>query len=880
MRQYHYNIHHIACILAVFFSLLYALPNLYPNVPVISVAQTQPDVQSINANLSALDIECRWLDQQTLAFNNIEEQMHAHRTLSEHGSEGEYSINLASTAPKWLSRIGAYPMKKGLDLQGGVHFLIKVDTQENKSQFQQVSQQQIEKALMDESIRFSKIEHAEVSNIELLDHTDTENAVQVLRAQGLQPSINSNSISWTAISQPTNFQDYAVEQTIDALNNRVNELGISEVQIARSGQQHISIDLPGVQDINYAKKIIGKTAALSFHLVTDPEQECKMVANKDGQMLPLNRSPILTGKSIIYANAQMSNLSPVVSIKLDGHAQEFYEATANHIGQPLAVVYSENKKVDLTHQRYEQVISAPVIRQPLFDQFVIQGVGTFEEAQELALILRSGALEAPIEFVEEIAIGPSMGEENITNGLLALAFGTIAISVFMVFYYGKLGMAANIALYLNILITISGLSILGATLTLPGIAGLVLSVGMAVDANVLINERIREELEKSSQLKTAIKKGYEKALTAIIDANVTTILVTLVLFYMGSGAIKGFAVTTCVGIIASMFTAVYFTQNVSLYLIDRKWIERISFQKVWFKSKKEINFMANKHLAFSFSSMIFIFSVSSLMHYGIHLGLDFTGGSQIVIESDAHTLSTEQIRQTLKAENIIGAQVQNYGADNVFMIKIPEKNELSQVFLKRIELAITDGHIIQTAFIGPQVGKDMLFNGLIAMVSALCISLAYVAIRFEYRFAMSAIISLIHDPILILGIFSFFQIEFDLITLAAMLTIIGYSINDTIVVYDRVREHLTEELHINTSTCVNQAINQTLSRTILTSGLTLLAVLSIYTFGGDYLRGFSVALSIGIVIGTYSSIYIAGSLAVLMGLKKEDLLPSPSGATL
>ncbi len=880
MRHYRLSVHHIVSIAAVCLSILYALPNLYPNVPVISIAEEQADHTAISQKLAGSEIEYSWLDAKTIKFNAIEDQMRAHRILTQDNAEG-YAINLASSSPQWLSKIAAYPMKKGLDLQGGVHFLLKVDAGEAQGQYHQVSQQNIEKALMDEDIRFKAINFSEEQSTLILHHSNNaDRAVKVLTAQGLQATVNDDVITWQPQSTTDEFQDYAIEQTIDALNKRVNELGISEVQIMRSGQSHISVDLPGVQDINYAKKIIGKTAALSFHLVGQAEDDCKQVEDQNGNVIPLNKQAILSGKSIIYANAQMDQLSPVVAIKLDGNAQAFYDATANNIGLPLAVVYSETKKVQDVTELHETVISAPVIRQPLFDQFVIQGVGSFEEAQELALILRSGALDSPIEFVEEITIGPSMGEENIENGILALLVGTIAISAFMVFYYGALGMAANVALCLNILITISLLSILGATLTLPGIAGLVLSVGMAVDANVLVNERIREELSKIDHLKHAIEKGYEKALTAIIDANVTTILVTLVLFYMGSGAIKGFAVTTCVGIIASMFTAVYFTKNLSLFLVENQLIKSISFNRMWFKLKHEIDFMGNKHLAFIFSAVIFAFSVGSILQNGIHLGLDFTGGSQIIVESSAQNLSTESIRQTLKDVEIHGAQVQNYGADNVFMIKIPQQNNISADLLASLESSLPSAKILQTAFIGPQVGQEMLYTGFMAMISALCISLVYVALRFEYRFAISAIVSLIHDPVLILGIFSYFQIEFDLITLAAMLTIIGYSINDTIVVYDRVRETLLEKSVSDTKTCVNQAINQTLSRTILTSGLTLLAVLSIYSFGGDYLRGFSIALSIGIIIGTYSSIYIAGSLAVLMGLKKEDLLPSPSGATL
>lgn len=850
-------------------AVIYAIPNLYPDEPTI-IFQEAVEHDQISATLANQGFDHSWSSEHHLQLTDVDSQIKARDLLKELYPEYSLSINLESSTPKWLKSLGASPMKLGLDLQGGIHFLLEVDTSHIETTQGANKLQQIKDLLKNERIRYTSVQSTDNGyHIELLQDTmiDTASAILTNRLPNSSIAIQNGTL---VIQEPGN-QDaigYAVSQTINSLEKRINELGISEATIQKQGDKHISIDLPGIQDIVYAKKIIGKTATLRFQMVEDPSSESTYLSDQSGHQLALNPKVILSGDAIAFAHAKLTDGSPVVEIQLDGTAETFYKTTASQVGKRLAVIYSEIKD----DTKIEKIISAPVIRQALGDNFVIQGSSSYLEAKELALLLRSGALAAPVKFIEETTIGPSLGADNIAKGITSLLAGTGIIFLFMAYYYRVFGMIANAALLLNVVMIVSILSLMGATLTLPGIAGIVLSVGMAVDANVLINERIREETHANAPLKTAISLGYEKALSAIIDANITTLLVTLVLFGLGSGAVKGFAITTCMGILASVFSSVYFTHALTDWLIDKKLITEVNLSHDWFANVPRIDFMRLSRHAFIFSGLILVSCVAALSFNNINLGLDFTGGQQLTLQTVADTHS-EDVRGALQAIDLPQAQVQTYGSSETFLIKIGELNQSGSEIQEALEAQLPGSKVLQSEYIGPQVGMSMLKSSLTSVLAALAVTMCYVAIRFEYRFSMSAIVSLIHDPILILGIFALTQIEFNLIALAAMLTILGYSINDTIVVYDRVRENFITSMNLQTEEVINDAINQTLSRTVLTSCLTLIVVMALYIFGGDYLHGFSLSLAIGIIIGTYSSIYIAGSMAVKLGLKRDDLLP-------
>lgn len=856
-------------VLGILIALLYALPSLFPDSPTL-IFTGNIDHDYLTRVLSEEGIAHQW-NENHLYFKDVDVQMQAKNLLEKHlGKQVEITLNLEKQTPKWLDFFSAKPMKLGLDLSGGTHFLLEVDTNEIQKHKGDSKKGILAQLLKDNRVRYQLLEDVEDGMcLSLLDQDEVEKAKQVisLHLPAYQLSFEDRKIH-LASNKDTETISYVINQTINSLEKRINELGISEATIQQQGDRYISIDLPGIQDIVHAKKIIGKTATLKFYMVAHGEHS-KIIKDQEGTAYPLQDNMILGGDSIAFAHAKLQDGRAIVEIQLDGHAQSFYRATAEHVGDRLAVVYSEIKPDGKEASEY--VISAPVIQQPLGDHFLIQGSGSLAEAKDLALLLRSGALAAPVKFVEETIIGPSLGFDNIFKGVLSLAVGSLIIFIFMGYYYRALGMIANVALLLNIVVIVAMLSLLGATLTLPGIAGIVLSVGMAVDANVLINERIREEIQAGKHLKKAVSSGYEKAFSAIVDANITTLLVTLVLFSLGSGAVKGFAITTCMGILSSVFTSVYVTQIITEVCIESGIIQKINMSHDWFRHIPVIDFMAISKKAFYFSLAILLSTLIVLPMKGINLGLDFTGGGQITLETPEHITASE-LRSSLDQLNIIQAQVQTYGQSHTFMIKIPKMSESIESVGDRIVKSIPGSQLIQTEFIGPQVGSQMLSNSIMAVLVSLAVMMVYVAIRFEYRFALSAIISLTHDPILILGVFSLLQIEFNLIALAAVLTILGYSINDTIVVYDRVRESFQGSKD-SAYNVINDAINQTLSRTILTSCLTLSVVLTLFFLGGDYLRGFSLSLAIGIIIGTYSSIYIAGSLAVYLGLKREDLIP-------
>lgn len=853
-------------------SLLYSIPNLYPDKPTIIFHDTI-DQQVISTTLSAQGYHHEWTKGNHLNLQDVDDQIKARDYLKQKHPLLAMSLNLEKSTPAWLNKIGAHAMKLGLDLQGGIHFLLEVDTSHIEKSRGDNNIQKIRELLKEHRLRYRDVQQNGASiSIELYDVTLLAEAATTLE-KILPNHLISLNESHIIVENPNGDDSvaYAVNQTIHSLEKRINELGISEATIQRQGDRYISIDLPGIQDIVYAKKIIGKTATLRLHMVNNNPNSALQLADQDGQLYSLNEQTILSGDSISFAHAKLNDSRPVVEIQLNGQANKFYQATAQNIGKRLAVVYSEVKQ-DATE---EFVISAPVIQQALGDNFIITGSKSLSEAKELALLLRSGALAAPVKFIEETTIGPSLGSDNIQKGIFSLLAGSSIIFIFMAYYYRFFGLIANVALLLNIIMIVAILSILGATLTLPGIAGIVLSVGMAVDANVLINERIREETQMGASISKAISLGYEKALSAIVDANVTTLLVTLVLFSLGSGVIKGFAITTCMGILASIFSSVYFTQALTELLVAKGIIKEVSLSHDWFSKIPKIDFLKISRPAFMLSAIILGSSLLMLPIKGINLGLDFTGGQQLTMVANENTHPVN-VRDALSAIGIEQAQVQTYGSAHTFLIKIGQTDRAIATTASELESAISGSRIIHAEFIGPQVGSSMLKSSLIAVASALAVTMVYVAIRFEYRFATSAIISLIHDPILILGIFSLTQIEFNLIALAAMLTILGYSINDTIVVYDRVRENFKASSELCTKAVINDAINQTLSRTVLTSCLTLAVVIALYLFGGDYLHGFSLSLAIGIVIGTYSSIYIAGSLAVKLGLKRDDLIPQPS----
>ena len=592
--------------------LFYALPNLFGNDPGIQIrgvrgsAIESADFDRVRTLLSAagLDPKGAVLDEDglRLRFVSPEMQLKARDVLQQElGTQYTVALTLLPDAPAWLTSVGARPMYLGLDLRGGVHFLMEVDMASVVRRAEDRYVTDIRARLREEKIRYEGVRRIPEGGIEvqLREADQIELAQKTIRRelQGLQVELTDRNGAAVLVirlndSERQELSEFALEQNITSLRNRIDELGVAEPVVQRQGNRRIVVQLPGVQDTARAKRILGRTATLETMLVDEEHSLDAAVAGKippgsrlyrlrDGRPILLKKRVLYSGDNIIDAAASIDSQSggPIVSITLDAMgARVNQRVTGDNVGKRMAVLYIEIRsrvKTDAggrpildndgnavrIKQRIEEVITAPVIRDQLGKRFQIEGLDSVMEARDLALLLRAGSLAAPVEIIEERTVGPSLGQANINRGFQSVMIGFALVLVFMAFYYRVFGLFANVALALNLVLLVAVLSMFQATLTLPGVAGIVLTVGMAVDANVLIFERIREELRNANSPQASIHSGYEKAFSTIVDANITTLIAAIVLFNFGTGPIKGFAVTLSIGIITSLFTAIFVTRG-------------------------------------------------------------------------------------------------------------------------------------------------------------------------------------------------------------------------------------------------------------------------------------------------------------------------------
>lgn len=591
--------------------ILYALPNLYGEDPALQISYarggtlTQETVNQVLGVLQAAGLSPKGTEQTEnrllIRFSDTETQLEAVDLVKQTlGTDYTVALNLAPSTPPWLRALDAQPMYLGLDLRGGVHFLLEVDMEAAVRQAADRYAEDLRGLLREARIRYLTI-NAERSGVRVKFRSaeDRDRAAELiddeLRSLVLSEEDEGTSYFLTARlseEERATVRRFALEQNITTLRNRVNELGVAEPVIQQQGDSRIVVQLPGVQDTARAKDILGATATLEFRLV-DVEHDVrealegrvppnsKVYRERDGSPLLLKKRVIVTGDQIIDAASgfEQQGGTPAVFVTLDGKgARKMSNITRENIGRPMAVVFIENKTetrwVDGEQQqstrRVEEVINVATIRDHFSKRFQISGLDSPDEARDLALLLRAGALAAPIRIIEERTVGPSLGRDNIEQGFQSVVIGFIAVLIFMALYYRVFGLVANLALAMNLVLVVALLSLLQATLTLPGIAGIVLTVGMAVDANVLIFERIREELRNGNSPQASIHAGYEKAFSTIADANITTLIAAVVLFSFGTGPIKGFAVTLSLGIVTSMFTAILGTRAVVNLIYGRR----------------------------------------------------------------------------------------------------------------------------------------------------------------------------------------------------------------------------------------------------------------------------------------------------------------------
>ncbi len=747
----------------------------------------------------------------------------------------------------------------------------------------------------------------------------------------------------------------AVAQAQEVIRNRVDQFGVAEPTIQRQGDNRIIIELPGVQDVQRAKDLVGQTALLEFQLLEPAEDRTRLIQRIDQVLAPpeegeeeeedlllastaesaplssmlslagedltvsgrhlqrvksllnapeaqelipadveflfsskpagaegnefyflylVRKKPEMTGHMIQDAFVSIGQVveymgQPIVNFSTtDEGVRLFSRITGSHIGERMAIVLDES------------VYSAPVIQNKISEgRGIITGSGTQEEAKDLAIVLRAGALPAEVEIIEDRTVGPSLGRDSIEQGKTAAIYSMVLIAIFMVLYYRTAGLIADCALLLNMLFIMAVLAGFHATLTLPGIAGIILTIGMAVDANVLIFERIREELRSGKTVRAAIDSGYGHALSAIIDANVTTFLVGIVLYQFGTGPIRGFALTLCIGIISSLFTAFFVTRTIFDLITRKSQQSTLSIGPVALFANLNIRFLSLRNIGFGTSAAVLLLGMISILGInGIRPGIDFAGGTLLELHFDP-AVQVEDIRGQLgrvpvgDAEiDLSKSEIKQFGSENDILIRVTESGEGTEVadgIMGVLKAGFADNiaaleWIRRQEKVGPKIGSELSSAAVRAVLVALGLILIYMAWRFHrFLYGIAAVVALFHDVLITLGLLSLFDIEITLAVVAALLAIVGYSLNDTIVVFDRIRENLHTARRQGFDGTVNQSINECLSRTLITSATTLLAVLVLMLFGGEVNRDFTITLMIGVVVGTYSSVFVASPVLYL-----------------
>ena len=806
--------------------------------------------------------------------------------------------------PDWMPKS---QVNLGLDLQGGVHLQVKIEEKD-------IIQDRLENLVGDIRGQLRDRDQGQIgySGISGKDRTV---AIRLLKAEDatkvkerlanlLEPVSSSNAllgglgvIEVELNERGPQLLEYsltdegveerirsAVSQSIEVIRNRVDELGTTEPVIQRQGVDRIIVQVPGYDDPERLKDVIGTTAKLGFHIVDETMSAQDALANRPPigtKVIPgepesgepyilIEKRVYIPGEDLVDAQQGFDQRTgeAIVSFRFNNKAsRRFCQFSSANVGKRFAIVLDD------------QSISAPVIRDAICGgSGQISGNFTPESANDLAVLMRAGALPAKITFVEERTVGSSLGKDSIEAGKIASYVAGALVIVFMLLVYGLLGIVANIALAANIVIIIGMLSLIGATLTLPGIAGIVLTMGMAVDANVLIYERIREERRNGRSLVQAIDTGFRQAMGTILDANITTLIAAFILFYLGSGPVKGFAVTLAIGIVTSVFTA--FTLTRLLITLWLRWqkpkeLPKSILQLVPYGT--QLGFMIYRKLSFPLSSVLLVASLVMFVTVNLNYGIDFKGGTTVEYQSKSGDADLADIRSRLTDLNLGDVQVIEFGKPTDVLVRIETQgggDNAEQSALAKVRSVMDEDYSFRRQeVVGPTVSGELAQAGTIAVIASLLAIMVYIWFRFEWQFALGAVMATLHDVILTIGMFALFQIEFSLSSIAAILTIVGYSLNDTVVVYDRIRENLRKYKKKPIRELLDMSINDTLSRTVLTSMTTLLALFALYFLGGEVLSGFTFAMIFGVLVGTYSSIFIAAPLLILFKLRPGALDP-------
>lgn len=657
------------------------------------------------------------------------------------------------------------------------------------------------------------------------------------------------------------------------LENRVNAIGVAEPLVTVQGNNRVVVELPGLTQDQQDKaiRLIGQTALLEFKLVKDGASGTTVSDIND----ELRRNPSLKRSDLEQSLMKIEDLGPTL---LTGSDLSDARAVFDQFGRPqvslsftkegarkFAEVTSKNIKKRLAIVLDNKVYQAPTIQTAIRDgNAVITGLSGLEEASEIALVLRSGSLPVKLKTEETRAIGPTLGQDAIQAGVRAAIIGALAIFVLIFFYYGFwLGLVAALGLIYTSTLILGMLSAMGATLTLPGIAGLILTLGAAVDGNVLSFERIKEELKNGKKFRQAIPGGFSHSMVTIFDVNISHLLAAAALYQYSSGPVRGFAVMLAIGVVASVFSNVVFSR----WLLDRVADKREVAPPYWVWGSK-FPFMKWSRFVTSASMALALVAGALALTKGFNFGIDFTGGTAFLVRT-ADNVNSEHIRSFLDStgiegtagrEAIITTLSSKQGKE--FSVRVRQLGDQKRIQLEQLFREKLKAQVIQSETVGPAIGSELRRNTVLAVLIGLLLILGYVAFRFDWVFGLASVIAVGHDVAIVAGMYSLFGLEFTIPTVAALLTIIGYSLNDSIIISDRIRENQKVLRGLPYGQMVDISVNQTLSRTVMTSLTTLLPILALLFLGGPVLRDFSLAIVVGITVGTYSSIYVVSALVV------------------
>ncbi len=818
--------------------------------------------------------------------------------------------------PQWFKKyVYSQGLKLGLDLQGGMHLILKVDVEKAIQNATDLAARDLKDIMAGKHITLirRKSPVPDQAVFALPNKSVLEKVKQILEADfpnleliSVKDDTNFPVITLALAQKERQFiEENSVDQSLEIIRNRIDQFGVTEPVIVRQGKDEIVVQLPGVKDPKRALKLIGQTAQLEFKLVDDdaainlnalirkavesgrlakpndiesinaalkgqiPRDDriyfLKDVDTKTGRVrktpILLKDRALMTGDAVKTAHVRIGGTynEPYVALDFtDRGARLFGKITGENVGKRLAIILDG------------VVRSAPVIREKIGGGHAqITGSFTHEEASDLAIVLRAGALPAPVKIIQNVTVGPSLGKDSIQRGLYSGLLGAAVVIVFMIIYYMFSGLVADIAMILNLLFLMAVLSLFHATLTLPGIAGIILTIGMGVDSNVLIFERMREEKALGKPLKAFIDGGYDKAFWTIVDAHVTTLITAMALFLFGTGPIKGFAVTLSAGIIINLFTAIFGTRMVYDWMLAKRLLKGLTFLQII--KKTSFDFISLRKIAFMLSGVLVAIGLVAFVQISrgsANLGVDFSGGTMVHYKAD-QPFKLGKIREVLNQAGIKGYTLQDVPGQNVFIVRVKR----SVATVTDVETTISDAlrrglpelrfTMESKAEIGSQVSRELRSKALIAIAISLAGIICYLAFRFNLSFGVAAALATFHDVLTVLGIFYIFNKEITLLIVTALLTLAGYSLTDTVVVFDRIRENMRKQRKLSFAEIINKSINEMLSRTIITSLTTLIVIMCLFFLGGVVIHDFAFALLIGVIVGTYSSVFVASPIVYI-----------------